>query len=385
MFCFIILYTKYISIAPTITAIAKPLQPIPQKGTSVADWETISEFFIVAQSKGFFVFLRCLKHIPMTLKKSFFDKEAQKRKAELEQLKLELEILELKKPWYTKQAFFVPLMGALCTLFVLWITGFFNTTLDKLNVKQDRLSYETLRLEETKKRLINDSINLQNSKSDLIKDSTFLFISKYKLINDSISLENSKNKLKDDSAGLAKTKNNLLEFSMKLNSQIKKLDTEKKTILDSLTLLKKNYNIATKPHLEIIIHKMISDQDVGIEIKNTGTGVAYFKDYFVEYNNYVFKGDYNKPYWLAVADSMGINEYWLRYENVIINDNKDKTYNLGPGQSFYPIKVSPKNFNTIYASKFLSAIVGLRFKIEYCSSNDICQPADRLFTKKDIR
>ena len=57
MFCFIILYTKYISIAPTITAIAKPLQPIPQKGTSVADWETISEFFIVAQSKGFFVFL----------------------------------------------------------------------------------------------------------------------------------------------------------------------------------------------------------------------------------------------------------------------------------------------------------------------------------------
>ncbi len=85
------------------------------------------------------------------------------RKQELELKKLHLEISELEKPWFKKPNFIVPLIGAMSSIFILWVTGFFNTKIESLSNKREILNFENAKLEERKNSLVNDIKNLRDS------------------------------------------------------------------------------------------------------------------------------------------------------------------------------------------------------------------------------
>jgi hypothetical protein len=195
------------------------------------------------------------------------------RKKTLEERKLELEIIELEKPWFKRPAFLVPIIGAFSSIFILWVTGFFNTKIESLETKEEKLSLDTTRLTEIKVELTNESNNLNNERNSLLINTTILS-NKLK----SISLQNDSIKaiLHDNQSEAAKIKG----INKNLNYEIVKRKEELSLISDSLA-------IATKPNLTINLHKIFiyDDMDIGIYITNTGTGTAYFKNV-----NYYYKG-----------------------------------------------------------------------------------------------
>jgi hypothetical protein len=81
----------------------------------------------------------------------------------LELKKIQLEILELQKPWVKKPTFIVPLIGAISSIFILWVTGFFNTKIEGLSNKREILNFENSKLEEKRKSLQIDLKNLRDS------------------------------------------------------------------------------------------------------------------------------------------------------------------------------------------------------------------------------
>ncbi|UUF13756.1 MULTISPECIES: hypothetical protein [Flavobacterium] len=105
--------------------------------------------------------------------------ETKAYKTILEEQKLKLEILELEKKWYKKPTFFVPTIASLSSIFILWVTGFFNTkieslnnSIDKLNKVKDELTTDSLKLAKEK-----NLLQLQiNSLSDSLKTATMPII-----------------------------------------------------------------------------------------------------------------------------------------------------------------------------------------------------------------
>lgn len=217
------------------------------------------------------------------------------QKQELELLKLRLEISELEKLWFKKPNFLVPIVGALSSIIVLWVTGFFNTKIESLNNKQEKLNFENAKLQERKTSLTNDLANLRDS-----------------------------------------------------------------------------LNIATKPNLAIQVVAVSSEEEIGIQIQNNGTGTAYFKHFNMRYKGQEFVGvDLEKDNYFAKAiKAMNIyNSFITRYEGKILDNSYERAGSLGPGQNYFPLRLSKLDYSYDNAMIFLRAIEGLEIEIEYYSIN----------------
>jgi hypothetical protein len=217
------------------------------------------------------------------------------RKQELELKKLNLEISELEKPWFKKPNFIVPLIGAMSSIFILWVTGFFNTKIESLSNKREILNFENAKLEERKNSLVNDIKNLRDS-----------------------------------------------------------------------------LKIATKPNLSIQVVSVSSEKEIGIQIQNNGTGIAYFKHINMHYKGEDFICiDLEKDnYFAKVIKAMNIyDSFMTRYEGKTLSDSYEKAGSLGPGQSYFPLRLSKSDYTDENANIFLRAIEGLEIEIEYYSIN----------------
>ena len=176
------------------------------------------------------------------------------KKTLLEEEKLSLEIAELKKSWHKKPAFFVPFFGTISSLFILWISGFFDTRIQKLSFERSQLTIETQNLEKIKKGLVKDSTDLKNATNQIGKQ-----YKKLKIQNDSL----------------------IADFMAKKQE---------------LSEVKEKLSIANKPVVEVYLQKKWSDKKVGISIINNGTGTAFIKTLMYVYNDKNFIGDSKNSY-----------------------------------------------------------------------------------------
>ena len=281
----------------------------------------------------------------------------QSKKQELEEKKLELEIIELERPWFQKPTFLVPIIGALSSIFILLVTGFFNTKIESLTIKREQLNYETTKLKEIKAELIKDSLNLAEAKKSLQIDTTNLS-NKLKEINQENIL------IKETLAKNSVESENLKKKNKNLFGEINTKKQELKTISDSL-------DIATKPNLRIITYALPSEKEVGLYIKNSGTGIAFFKHVNFYYNGQEFIGtNSNKDrFFERVSSAMDINESWLRWEGKELNDTLEKAGSLGPSEGYFTLSVTKSQYSYSNAIKFLRAVAGLEIEIEYFSTN----------------
>jgi hypothetical protein len=290
-------------------------------------------------------------------------------KTTLEEQKLLLEIKELKTAWYKKPTFFVPTIGALSSLVILWATGFFDVRNRELNISFKHLTIENSKLEQTKKVLETDSMKLTNLKQSLKLQTERLTRTKSKLFEDSSALANSKNELERE-ANLVKQ--SLINLNTE-RSQIRKALADQKAELDAkkiqLAILQDSLDLANTPKITIVDHHYTTEKDVGIYVRNTGKGTAYFKNV-----NYIYKGKKiigrgNPVFSIEILDAMGINEAWMAYYEKGLSDSIPKMGALGPDQYYAPLRVSPSAFSEYHAFRFRDAIKGLEIEIEYCSSN----------------
>ena len=293
------------------------------------------------------------------------------KKQELEEKKLQLEILELERPWFQKPNFLVPIIGALSSILVLWVTGFFGNKIDALNTKRDQLSIETTKLEDKKKELVKDSLILEAAKTSLQIDTTFLS-SKLRSItkeNDSIKISLLKNSIEA-------TK--IRSDNIKLSADIIKKKQSLKVISDSL-------NIATRPNISIALNKIFiyEAMDIGIYLINNGTGVAYFKDINFRYEGQSFSGIGDSIIG-KVIDELGLYKGYLEWDVWKLSNNIDSASSIAPNQKYTVLKITPsrapQNFET-----FLKAIVGLEIEIKYQSSKGIEKTALKKFSAEDCK
>lgn len=294
------------------------------------------------------------------------------RKYELEEKKLQLEILELEKSWFKKPTFLVPIIGALSSILVLWVTGFFNTKIESLTVKRELLNYETIKLKELKSTLIYESSKLEKTKKSLQLDTTILNkkIKFFQKENDSIRIILQKN---------AEISNALRNNNHALNSEIINKKRELNSISDSL-------KTATMPIITIVLYKMFEegDENVGIYMSNTGTGTAYFKDINFYYNHDVFKYQEKNPLFLQkMLVPLGLSTSYMETESKITSNNIKTSGSLGPGQSYPILRVAKTKSTPDNISKFFTAIIGLEIEVIYQSSKGKAYSMRRKFTKEE--
>lgn len=258
----------------------------------------------------------------------------------LEEKKLRLEIEELQKPWYKKPTFFVPIFGALSSLFILWITGFFNTKIESLSTKREaltivieRLNNQTSLLEVKKIQLAQDSANLEKAKKSLVSDTTILWQRA-----DSLSKK--------------------VGF---LNGQIFALNTKISILLDSLKL-------ATKPNLRIGDWNNVADNNTGIFISNDGIGTAFFEQIKFEYHDKVYVWRQRNDIY-EILDAMGINGDWIEWRMKEPSGKLENAGSLGPGQDYYILRVNKGLYSDYYAKIFMYAIQELKIEIIYYSTS----------------
>lgn len=236
--------------------------------------------------------------------------ETKAYKTILEEQKLKLEILELEKKWYKKPTFFVPTIASLSSIFILWVTGFFNTKIESLNNSIDKL-----------KRV--------------------------------------KTELSSDSSKLAKEKNTL---QLQINN------------------LQSSLNSAAKPVLEIKLHRVYGENDFGIYISNTGSGIAYFEQINFYYKNELIVPDADKHnIFENLTSAIKINPNWVRWEEKKANKNIELSESLAAGQSFAIIKISKNNLEPEKIKQFLAAMKGLKVEIKYQSFSKKSFKAQREF------
>lgn len=295
------------------------------------------------------------------------------RKRELEEKKLQLEILELERPWFQKPAFLIPIIGALSSILVLWVTGFFNTKIESLTIKREQLSFETSKLKDIKTELIQDSISLEKSKQSLQVDTTTLRnrLRNISIENDSIKKVLHKNRAEIEQ--VTQTNNNL-------NTEIINKKKELKTISDSL-------DIATRPNLQIALHKVFiyKNMDIGIYVSNNGTGTAYFKNVNFYYKGKSFigtEGNNGHFFERVIEDGLGLYIGYMEWEGRHLSNIIDSAGSLAPGQTYSTLKVTSSQADDNY-DKFLKAIIGLEIEIVYQSSKGKEFVCRKIFTDAD--
>jgi hypothetical protein len=286
------------------------------------------------------------------------EQTAPSKKAELEERKIQLEILELEKSWYKKPAFFVPIVGAFSSIFILWVTGFFSTKIETLTTKRDQLNFETSRLKETKDQLKQDSIYLETVKKSLQVD-TIALSNKIKSVTqqyDSVKGVLAKNR--EEAVDIKNT-------NAILNNQINNKQIELSKLSDSLAN-------ALKPNLEINLHKIFvyEDMDIGIYITNTGTGPAYFKNVNYYYKGKSFIGtEKDDDFWDKVIEALGLYRGYLNWTGKQLSSDINKAGALGPGQNYATLKIAKTRSDYNNIQTFLKAIVGLEIEIKYQSAS----------------
>lgn len=177
---------------------------------------------------------------------------------------------------------------------------------------------------------------------------TGFFSTKMESLKNSIDkLEKIKTELTSDSSKLAKEKN-------MLQLQIKNLQS--------------SLNYASKPVIEIKLHKVYGEDDFGIYISNTGSGIAYFEQINFYYKNQQIIPDAGKNnIFENLTSAIKINPNWLRWEGKKANKDIEISESLAAGQSFPIIKISKNNLESKKIKQFLAAINGLKIEVKYQS------------------
>jgi len=220
---------------------------------------------------------------------------AEDSKRALEERKLQLEISELEKVWYKKPTFFVPLVGALSSIFILWVTGFFNTKIESLTNKRDVLRYETEKLAESKKGLRKDSIKLQIAKKALLIDNAALVNEAKKAY---AQYDSARIALVEKQKETQKTK----KQNDSLNKQVIKKQAELYKISETLA-------IALRPNIEFNLHAIYDNKnpDIGIYIANSGSGPAYLRSITAYYKGVIITTTQKKhDFWSSVVKILGL-------------------------------------------------------------------------------
>lgn len=190
------------------------------------------------------------------------EEDIKKLNAERELEKIDLEIANLKKKWWKQPAFIVPFVGALSSLILLGINGYFGSRLD-------RIAVETMLLED-RKHILNDSLKSLNIDLQSMDYRLNLWSDSLNTLLDSIT--NSTKQFALDSAKLSTRINQLIRMNSIFRDTLLSLEN-RKTNLETLV---RDYE-----------EKTISIDEINLELTDIGKTIEYKCQYDPDYDNKV--------------------------------------------------------------------------------------------------
>lgn len=168
-------------------------------------------------------------------------------KQKLEEEKLKLDIIELKKPWYTKSNYLqvlLPTTVAIGSLLYAITSGVFSTKYDQLQLQKEQLKLETLYFQEKKDSIMaqTDILLKKNvALSGLIQELNSRNIKTRKdLINNALSLSQSRNQINTVLQESVETKSQLESDIALLNKEKQYLTGENQKLVQNIKTTRKD-------------------------------------------------------------------------------------------------------------------------------------------------
>ncbi|BFP40048.1 hypothetical protein FGF1_08930 [Flavobacteriaceae bacterium GF1] len=284
---------------------------------------------------------------------------------DLKKTKLQLEINELKKPWFRKPSFLVPIIGTISTLVMLYITGFFDVKFAELRIQRENLIDENKELQEEK-----DLLEL--NKQQLLTSTRELEAKQEVLKKNEKILESSKENLLIEEQTLI-SKNKILNARrIKLQSLEKELIERNDSIRIAGIRIQKQFEKANQPILSFTFEDNPTNQICEVVVTNSGLGPAYFKtvSYYIDGKEVIIR------HILDVMKRLDINQFYhygyyiAPYPNI---EDKDKRIALAAGKKLTLFRIEKEHFTYENRNHFKNAINRLGIKVEYCNISEICK------------